>query len=49
MSYRLAPKVKRREATRERKAEAAARVERAIEKELIEVGNPLTKFCSNTN
>lgn len=33
---RLAPKVKRREATRERKAESAAKVERAIERELIE-------------
>jgi len=33
---RLAPKVRRREQTRERKAEAAARVERAIERELIE-------------
>jgi protein MAK16 len=33
---KLAPKVKRREATRERKALAAAKVERQIEKELIE-------------
>lgn len=33
---RLAPKVRRREATRERKALAAAKVERQIEKELIE-------------
>ncbi|PYI29085.1 Mak16 protein [Aspergillus indologenus CBS 114.80] len=33
---RLAPKVRRREATRERKAESAAKIERAIERELIE-------------
>lgn len=33
---RLAPKIRRREETRERKAEAAAKVERAIERELIE-------------
>jgi protein MAK16 len=33
---RLASKVKRREDTRERKAESAAKVERAIERELIE-------------
>ena len=33
---RLASKVRRREATRERKAESAAKVERAIERELIE-------------
>ncbi|KAF8244758.1 Mak16 protein [Wilcoxina mikolae CBS 423.85] len=33
---KLAPKVKRRESTRERKALAAAKVERQIEKELIE-------------
>ncbi|TKX27695.1 hypothetical protein C1H76_0122 [Elsinoe australis] len=33
---RLAPKVRRREETRERKAEAAAKIERAIERELIE-------------
>merc|ERR1711981_1415726 len=33
---RLAPKVRSREATRERKAEAAAKVDRAIERELIE-------------
>ncbi|KAF8539234.1 ribosomal L28e protein family-domain-containing protein [Trichophaea hybrida] len=33
---RLAPKVRRRESTRERKALAAAKVERQIEKELIE-------------
>ena len=33
---KLALKVQRREATRERKAEAAARVERAIERELLE-------------
>ena len=33
---KLAPKVRRREATRERKAEAAAKVERAIERELLE-------------
>lgn len=33
---KLAPKVRRREETRERKAEAAAKVERAIERELIE-------------
>ena len=33
---KVAPKVRRREATRERKAEAAARVERAIERELVE-------------
>lgn len=33
---RLAPKVRRREETRERKALAAAKVERAIERELIE-------------
>lgn len=33
---RLASKVKRREETRERKAESAAKVERAIERELIE-------------
>lgn len=33
---KLPPKVRRREATRERKAEAAAKVERAIERELIE-------------
>ncbi|KAI9831978.1 MAG: hypothetical protein M1826_002706 [Phylliscum demangeonii] len=33
---RLGPKIRRREDTRERKAEAAAKVERAIERELIE-------------
>ncbi|KAL1643762.1 Protein MAK16 [Diplodia intermedia] len=33
---KLAPKVRRREETRERKAAAAAKVERAIERELIE-------------
>lgn len=33
---RMAPKVRRREETRERKAEAAAKVERAIERELID-------------
>ena len=33
---RLASKIKRREETRERKAESAAKVERAIERELIE-------------
>lgn len=33
---RLAPKVRRREETRERKAEKAANIERAIERELIE-------------
>ncbi|KAJ5674677.1 Protein MAK16 [Penicillium maclennaniae] len=33
---KLAPKIRRREATRERKAESAAKVERAIERELIE-------------
>ena len=33
---KLAPKIKRREETRERKALSAARVERAIERELIE-------------
>lgn len=33
---RLAPKVRRREDTRERKAEAAAKIERAIERELVE-------------
>ena len=33
---RLAPKVRRREETRERKAEAAAKIERAIERELVE-------------
>ena len=33
---RLAPKVRRREETRERKAEAAAKIERALERELIE-------------
>ncbi|KAF4556655.1 MAK16-like protein [Elsinoe fawcettii] len=33
---RQAPKIRRREATRERKAEAAAKIERAIERELIE-------------
>lgn len=33
---RLASKIKRREETRERKAEGAAKVERAIERELIE-------------
>jgi len=33
---RLAPKVRRREETRERKAESAAKVERAIERELVE-------------
>lgn len=33
---RLAPKVRRREDARERKAEAAARIERVIERELIE-------------
>ncbi|KKY14916.1 putative 66s preribosome component mak16 [Phaeomoniella chlamydospora] len=33
---RLAPKIRRREETRERKAEAAAKVERAIERELID-------------
>lgn len=33
---RLAPKVKRREEARERKAEAAAKIERAIERELVE-------------
>lgn len=33
---KLAPKVRRREATRERKAEAAAKIERAIERELVE-------------
>ncbi|PNS14423.1 hypothetical protein CAC42_3709 [Sphaceloma murrayae] len=33
---RLAPKVRRREETRERKAQAAAKIERAIERELIE-------------
>ena len=32
----LGPKVRRREETRERKAEAAARVERAVERELLE-------------
>lgn len=33
---RLAPKVRRREDNRERKAEAAAKIERAIERELVE-------------
>lgn len=33
---KLAPKVRRREETRERKAEAAAKIERAIERELVE-------------
>lgn len=33
---KMAPKIRRREATRERKAEAAARVERQIERELVE-------------
>lgn len=33
---RLAPKIRRREEARERKAESAAKVERAIERELIE-------------
>ncbi|KAL1306406.1 hypothetical protein AAFC00_005112 [Neodothiora populina] len=33
---RLAPKIRRREQTRERKAESAAKIERAIERELIE-------------
>ena len=33
---RIASKIKRREETRERKAESAAKVERAIERELIE-------------
>lgn len=33
---RLAPKIRRREQTRERKAEAAAKIERAIERELVE-------------
>ncbi|WPH01101.1 Hypothetical protein R9X50_00393600 [Acrodontium crateriforme] len=33
---RMAPKVRRREQTRERKAEAAAKIERAIERELVE-------------
>jgi protein MAK16 len=32
----MAPKIKRREETRERKAEAAAKLERTIERELIE-------------
>lgn len=36
MVGRLAPKVRRREDTRERKAESAAKVERAIERELVE-------------
>ncbi|GIZ36892.1 hypothetical protein CKM354_000035800 [Cercospora kikuchii] len=33
---KLAPKVRRREETRERKAEAAAKIDRAIERELVE-------------
>ena len=33
---RLAPKIRRREMTRERKAESAAKIERAIERELVE-------------
>ncbi|GAB7365354.1 hypothetical protein MBLNU230_g6434t1 [Neophaeotheca triangularis] len=33
---KMAPKVRRREETRERKAEAAAKIERAIERELVE-------------
>lgn len=33
---RMAPKIRRREQTRERKAEAAAKIERAIERELVE-------------
>jgi len=33
---KLAPKVRHREATRERKAEAAAKIERTIERELLE-------------
>ncbi|PYH94257.1 Mak16 protein [Aspergillus ellipticus CBS 707.79] len=33
---KLAPKIRRREDTRERKAESAAKIERAIERELIE-------------
>lgn len=33
---RLAPKIRRREQTRERKAESAAKIERAIERELME-------------
>ncbi|KAK4550829.1 hypothetical protein LTR36_000409 [Oleoguttula mirabilis] len=36
MVTRMAPKVRRREETRERKAEAAAKIERAIERELVE-------------
>ncbi|EME47731.1 hypothetical protein DOTSEDRAFT_102421, partial [Dothistroma septosporum NZE10] len=36
MVAKQAPKVRRREATRERKAEAAAKIERAIERELVE-------------
>ncbi|KJX93493.1 66S preribosome component MAK16 like protein [Zymoseptoria brevis] len=36
MVSKQAPKIRRREATRERKAEAAAKIERAIERELVE-------------
>ncbi|KAK5172529.1 Protein MAK16 [Saxophila tyrrhenica] len=36
MVSRMAPKVRRREETRERKAESAAKIERAIERELVE-------------
>ena len=36
MVAKLAPKVRRREETRERKAEAAAKINRAIERELVE-------------
>ena len=36
MVTRMAPKIRQREAVRERKAEAAAKIERAIERELVE-------------
>lgn len=36
MVARMAPKIRRREEVRERKAEAAAKIERAIERELVE-------------